>query len=59
MLILMRLSPHIFQNLNIVEYTTEIEYEGIEPSSTLHVLYARFSQANAFNNAKKNLSLNF
>jgi hypothetical protein len=55
----MRLSPHIFQNLNIVEYTTEIEYEGIEPSSTLHVLYARFSQANAFNNAKKNLSLNF
>ena len=31
-----------------MKYTTEIEYEGIEPSSTPHVLDARFSQANVF-----------
>jgi len=32
----------------IIKHTTEIEYEGIEPSSTPHVLDARFSQANVF-----------
>ena len=31
--------------LTILKCTTEIEYEGIEPSSTFHVLDARFSQA--------------
>ena len=42
--------PHNY--LSIVEHTTEIEYEGIEPSSTPHVLDARFSQANVLNNIK-------
>jgi hypothetical protein len=32
----------------IIKHTTEIEYEGIEPSSTCHVLDARFSQASVF-----------
>lgn len=41
-----------YQILHIVEHTTEIEYEGIEPSSTFHVLDARFSQASVLNNAK-------
>jgi hypothetical protein len=41
-----------YQILHIVEHTTEIKYEGIEPSSTRHVLDARFSQASVLNNVK-------
>ena len=39
---------NILLDSTICKHTTEIEYEGIEPSSTLHVLDARFSQANVF-----------
>jgi hypothetical protein len=34
-------------SFTILKRTTEIEYKGFEPSSTYHVLDARFSQANA------------